>query len=573
MTWAGWRWTRPAIAAGALALAAWPIARLAEARAAGDIAAAARQRVGLYARSIEGTLDRYRSLPFVLADDHDVKALLDAPGTDAALAIDRKLDRINRAAGTAELFVMDRGGLTLAASNWQRPDSFVGANYRFRPYFIQALAKGAGHYYGIGVTTGQPGYFQAHAVAGPTVAGVVVAKIDLRPLEADWASGGEAVMVTDGNGVVFLSSRSDWRYGLLAPLPLDAQRELAATHQYEGVSLHALDLADAPGAPTDLRRVRLDGRRYLVASRPLPAEGWTVSYLADLAPAAAAARLAFAIAASAAAAVVLLVLYLRQRWLRLRAERAARDELERRVALRTADLRAAQQELVQAGKLAALGQMSAVMAHELNQPLAAMAMFLASGRVLAAQGDMAGLAANLDRIAGLAARMAKITGHLKAFARKGQGSPSAVPVRRAVDEALALTEGRLRQAAVEPVVDVPVAAVVRADPLRLEQVLINLIGNAVDAMAGRPDRRLEIACRPAAAGWAITVADSGPGVGPEALSRLFEPFFTTKPPGAGLGLGLSLSQRIVEEFGGTLAAANRPEGGAVFTVELAAGDG
>ena len=239
---------------------------------------------------------------------------------------------------------------------------------------------------------------------------------------------------------------------------------------------------------------------------------------------------------------------------------------------RTTELRAVQNDLIHAGKLAVLGQMSAGVVHELNQPLAALRTLSDNAAVLIERGRVDDARGNLQRIGNLTDRLGRLTQQLKVFAYKGGRVSSSVRVGKAVHDALALVGFRLRELDIAVTVSIdPEQACVVADEARLEQVLVNLLGNAIDAMAGMPERRLEIRAAEHGERCVITIADSGPGIRADVLPSLFEPFVTTKPAGRGLGLGLMISAHIVREFEGRLHARNRPAGGgAEFVIELQA---
>ncbi|MBK1839645.1 sensor histidine kinase [Azospirillum sp. YIM B02556] len=570
--------------AAVTALASWGAYFWAEAEARAALILNGDQRLGLYASSIRNAVGRYDYLPFLMARDHEVLDLLNAPSDLRRDAVNRRLETANAAAGSAALYVVDRSGLALASSNWADPaQSFVGHTYDFRPYFRQAVEAGSGRYFGIGVTTGLPGFFLSHAVRlGERLIGVAVVKIDLEPLQRDWAAGGERVLVTDENGIVFLSSHADWKYRALRPLPDAVKARLALTRQYDRSDPTPLGLHDAPVAENGARRISLPDplspgarRAYLMQELSLPEFGWTIRFLSELEPVKAQAAGA---AVLTAMGILLLVAALALGWQRrqtLRLQREARVTLERRVEERTAELvtanrvlREAQEELVQAGKLAALGQMSAALAHEINQPLAAIRTFVASTRLLAERGETAMVRDNLAMIGDLAERMSMLSGHLKEFARKGPARVEAVPVARAMDRALSLLVPRLREEEVRVEQAIPPDARVRGDAVRLEQVFVNLLRNAADAMAGCEDRRLTLTAARNAGGWEIRIRDTGTGIAEAHQFQLFDPFFTTKEVGQGLGLGLSLSYGIVRDFGGMLRAENNVDGGACFVIQL-----
>ena len=563
------------------AVAVWQLAQSVRESGLAAIEALGVQRLELYAGTLSTAVDKYAFLPTILTRDGDIRALLASPADPRLVErVNRKLHVTNGDAGSAALYLLDPAGSTLAASNWAEATSFVGHAYGFRPYFLQALSGGNGRWFGIGVTTQMPGYFIARAAtAGERILGVAVVKIDLEPLQSEWSRGGEWVMVTDANQVAVLASRPDWKYGTLADPSPQLAAELAATQQYAATPLHRLDFREIERRSPDSVVVRIGGRPMLMQSRRLGENGWTIRYVSDLAPVEARRRDSALMAAAASLAVSLLVLYLRQRRLRQKAEmdaraavaetlRRARDELERKVEERTADLRATQEELIHAGKMAALGQMSAALAHEVNQPLAAIQTFVASTRVFAERGDVATVNANLTMIDDLTRRMAELTGHLKTFARKTPGRREPVDIGQALDRALMLVDSALRPEGIELERDAAADCLILGDAIRLEQVLVNLLRNAIDAMRGAPVRRLSVAVADCGTDWAIRIGDTGPGIAAGDLDRLFDPFFTTKEVGQGLGLGLSLSYGIVRDFGGSIRAETPSGGGATFVVQL-----
>jgi len=216
-----------------------------------------------------------------------------------------------------------------------------------------------------------------------------------------------------------------------------------------------------------------------------------------------------------------------------------------------------------------LGQMSAALAHEINQPLAAIRTFMASAKVFARHGNLAQVVGNLDLITDLAERMARITGHLKTFARKSEpGHPEPVLIDRAIEGTLFLLDSQIRTAGVRIEKEIESDLWVAGHAVQLEQVILNLVRNALDAVTDRDAPWIRIAARASADTVFIGIMDNGPGMAADQIGQIFDPFFTTKPVGKGLGLGLSISYGIVQDFGGRIRAANRPEGGAELTVEL-----
>lgn len=561
-----------------------------------DATQAGHHRLDMYAASLQATLEQYSYLPFILSINDDISLLLASSGSPER--VNRYLEQVNREARTAALFVIRPDGRAIASSNWRSPYSFVGQDYAFRPYFQQAIAGKQGSFYGVGNTSREPGFFLSWPVLhGEHVRGVVVVKINLSSLESTWSRGGERLMVADANGVVFLSSVPAWKFGTLSPLPEAVKARLAATRQYVGTELHPLRLreGDRQADGSSIVRIGTAGPSWVMQTRPLEQRGWTLILLSDWR--ALRGNLGYALFAALAGALAALLLFhlLRQRFKRMRESLAARralqaanDALERKVALRTADLersnarlleeidervraeaslQATRNALVEASKLAAVGQMAAGIAHELNQPLAALRTFAGNTRVMLARGQGEAATRNLEHIDKLVERMAVQTGDLKNFARRHQGPLGSADAAAAMDSALAMLDKPLRDAGVAVTVERPAEALrVGCDALGLEQIFGNLTANAVDAMANSPVRRLAIRLLALPGLVRVEVADTGPGIDPAARERVFEPFFTTKPRGRGLGLGLAIVDTIVRQSGGRIEVVLPPEGGTCFVL-------
>lgn len=568
-------------------------------------------RLDLYTASLEREIGKYAFLPGTLGLERDVLALLgQADGDKLAHQVNVYLEQLNERAGTLSIYVINTAGKVVASSNWRRADSFIGEDLSFRPYFREAMASGSGRFFGIGTTRGEPGYYLASTLSDDSrTLGVAVIKVSLEQLEKSWSTVEAPAMVSDENGVVILGSVADWKFATLRPLDEATRSSFDQTQQYNRRALKALGMTEITEFEHGARLVSIarDGPeivgvypitgRFLAQSRPLPGTPWTLTVLSHLEQVDEIAQSRAMVAAVGTAFLFMLGLMLDERRRRLKDRLAARealqkahDELERKVDERTGDLsaanqllqdeiteriraertlRAAQDELVQAGKLAVIGQLSAGIAHELNQPLAALRTLSGNGVRFLERGDLPTTRTNLERIAQLVDRMGLITSQLRTFARKSSGKLQPVALCQALENALALLEPRLRQAEAEIVRHCPLPEPwARCDANRLEQVLVNLIGNALDAMDGQPVPRIEIDCYGCDGQARLSVRDHGAGLAAEALAHLFEPFFTTKAAGVGLGLGLTISAGIVRDFGGTLSGANHPDGGAVFTLQI-----
>ena len=539
----------------------WQAGTWSRAQAFDQLAREGHERVILYAGSLHSEIEKYQNIPLVLASDPEVVAML--AGKSDPQALSRRLERLNRKLEASAIYVMDVSGLTLSASNWaEGVGSFVGQRFDFRPYYIQAMQSGVGHYFALGTTSNQPGYYIAMPVRqdGRTL-GAVVVKMSMAELEKSWVSSGERVFVTDSHGIVFITNHALWRYHSRLPLGPEDRLAVRASRQYGDEPLNPIGLVDGE------RLVTADGRGFLPITMPLEdGEGWTLTVLLDAGQAQDQARDTGLLVVAGLLLLGFGIYALAQRSM---ARRRQRLELERRVEERTAELTAKQDELVQAAKLAALGQMSAGMVHEINQPLAALRSYADNAVTYLKLGKPEGAAENLTEIADLTERMARITGQLKQFARKSQGLAEPVAVTRLVETSLALLGGRPKAEGVELVSSLGDSHLrVWGDEVRLQQVLVNLLRNALDAMKGADHKFLAISVAEQGGEVRLSVADSGSGISEDGLAHLFDPFFTTKPAGEGLGLGLSISEGIVRDLGGTLTAANRPQGGAEFTMTL-----
>ena len=546
------------------------------------------QRVQLVANALNAEVGRQDHLPVVLSLDQDVREALAEPGNaDRRERLNRKLARVSLEADTRALYLIGPDGIVFASDDWQSPTTLVGRDLADRPYFVDAMIFGRSTFLGVEPESNRVRYYLAEAIRdNGAISGIAVARIEFDALEAAWERAAEHVFVTDSDGVVFLASDPRYKYRFMDLVARPENSRSNVGLRYPGVLAPPIELAMGERLPPDaivtIKSPEVDVA-YLYQSMLVPAYGWTIHRLTSLSSVREDRRDGAIIGGASAALVISLLFYVVERHRaaeRLKGEVAARTrELSNsNTSLQTeidehrhteARLRATQNELVQASKLAALGQMSAAIAHEINQPLAAMRTFMASAKIFAQRENFSQVGRNLDLIAGLAERMASITGHLKTFARKSDhGARELVKVEAAIAGTLLLLESQIAAAGVRLDLDIAPDLHVTGNTVQLEQVILNLMRNALDAVAGRPNAWIRISARAAADTVFVAVSDNGPGIAPELINRIFDPFFTTKGVGDGLGLGLSVSYGIVQDFGGRIGARNRPEGGAELTVEL-----
>lgn len=579
------RWRSLVILALLLAPLLWPLQYFAERYYSEQLAEQNRQTLDLYVANLLGTLRRYEELPQILGGLPVLRQALQQPGDPLLQKIaNEALADIRRRTGADVIYLLQPDGTTQVASNWAQADSFVHRNFAFRPYYREAMQGRLARFFGLGTTSIKRGYYFASAVKeGSRIIGVLVVKVDLEHIERLWGNSPEQLLVIDNYGVVILSSREDWRF--------HASRPLSAAERDE---IHA----NIPYPVQDPKPLRLQQSAWLSQSRTLPETGWTVSIYAPRTLIERPVRSVLLIGGATLLALLLLLTLLtlsRRHYLdRIALEAEAKRQLEERVLERTRELEnanaqlqqevhereqaqrelmRAQDEVVQAGKLTALGTMSASISHELNQPLAAIRSYADNARVLLDHQRTEDARGNLEQISDLTTRMASIIAHLKAYARGARRAPENVQLQPAIEDALSMVASRRRAMNVELLRDVPDAPLwVQAGETRLRQILGNLLTNALDALAEKaPPRRLWVIASQDQHGVTLTLRDNGPGFSEDALAHAHEPFFTTKTTAKGLGLGLAICDNLLRALGGHLEMGNHLEGGAVVRLHLLPG--
>lgn len=554
---------------------------------------------------LERETDKYGILPLTIAMDSDVIAFMQSDDRRSRInAMDRYLSRLNDAAKTLQVFLIDPAGVVIASSNWEDETSYVGRNISYRPYFQRAGPNAVNGYYAIGTTDKVAGYYLATAVEvdGKRI-GVAAIKLDLGQLEKDWFTGVDQLMLmTDANRIVVLSSNERWKYHSLGPLSPQKLAELNETQQYNRHVMGALSWE--PSQPNNDGSMIVtaghenETRAYLAYARFVPAVDMNLTVLSDYSAVKARAAERATIAAILILAAMLIFRIINQRRLAIQERlmtrealqeaynnlkqqfdernqqlRATNKELRHEVAERiqaARQLQNFQDELIRTENLAVIGQLSAGLAHEINQPLAALSTLSENAVRFLELNDTGTVRHNLERICGLVRRMGVLTGQLRSFARRTDGETGPVDLEHCVESAVALLGHRINKENVRIDIDKPTRPIeVYGDAVRLEQVLVNLVSNAMDAVHGNGEPRLQITMGAEGDSVIVEVADNGHGLSSSVAEKLFEPFFTTKKT-SGLGLGLAISQDIVRRFGGDLTATNGEAGGAVFRMALRA---
>ena len=593
-------WLLYGVFSAALAiLSLWVSGEVARRLATASLEVQARTDAGLNAALLRAVLEKQRALPLVLAQD---TALGQALATREGAALDqlnRKLEGLAAGTQAAVIYVIGTQGIALSASNWREPDSFVGNDYRFRAYFQKAMSSGKAEHFALGSVSKKPGLYISQRVDGASgPLGVVVVKLEFDPVEAAWAASQKPTYVTDRSGIVLITSIPSWRFMTIGEIPAEARVAIRESLQF----------GEAPLRPLPFRQTgELDGgslvevvmpgstgaTEFLDLKTAVPTTPWTLQHLVETRPSFDAATREGRLLALLGLLPVLAAgaLLLRRRHaasLRIVEALQAREELERRVLERTADLsqardrlqteitdhrnteqtlQAVQQDLVQANRLAILGQVAAGVAHEINQPVATIRAYADNARVFLERGQGASAADNLGNIAALTERIGVITDELRALSRKGRRDAEPTSLRLVIEGAVQLLRSRF--AGRMETLDIalpPPDLLVMGMRIRLEQVLINLLQNAFEAFGDKKsDGRVEVRVEETGDTVAVTVSDNGPGIPPEILQSLFTPFNTSKE--SGLGLGLVISKDIAADYGGRIEVSSS-DAGTRFTVHL-----
>ncbi|MER9733131.1 ATP-binding protein [Mesorhizobium sp. M0217] len=563
------------------------------------LAAQGRTDANLKVALLRAVLESPRALPLLLSEDQQVHDALQNKGAVTIDVLNRKLEGLVSGTKASVLYVTGVDGFAIASSNWRETTSFVGNDYGFRAYFSGAMQSGTAEYFALGNTSKRPGLYISRRVGNAAAPlGVVVVKMEFDQLEADWHEANRPAYVSDDHGVVLITSVPSWRFMTTAPLAGPVAAAIRSSQQFGNAPLIPLPITRPEALSPDVSMVHAitpggSDAEYLRLSTLVQSTPWRLDYLVPVeAPIAAAVREMRLLALGVVVPLLALAGYLLWRrqsaQMRIAAEQAARIELERRVVERTHDLSLArdrlqaeitdhrsteaklqvmQQELVQANRLATLGQVAAGVAHEINQPVATIRAYADNARVFLERKQTASAEENLGAIAALTERIGGITEELKVFARKGRTAAEPVELRGVIEGAVVLLRSRFagRLDALDITLP-PVTLKVMGNRLRLEQVLINLFQNALEALDGRDGARVEVSAQQTADGVALAVADNGPGISPAILKSLFTPFNTSKEKG--LGLGLVISQDIVADYGGRIEVASG-QAGTRFTIHLA----
>ena len=535
-------------------------------------------------QTISTTLQKYDELPLVIAQDPRIRdALIQPNRTEVLAAANRYLEQINEILGTETIYAINKDGLTLASSNWNKPDSYVGDNYAFRPYFVDAVEQGLGKFYGIGITSGKPGYYIAYPIRlDQVLLGVITIKIGLTDIQRALAEAKNDVIVTNEDGIVILASMPEYRYKATRPIDVTAAERISRTRQFSNEPLNALDYRGITVSISSDEPVSImDGGRYMLQSVALGNRGWHIAQIGDTREA---RHFALASALASGFGLGFLMISMSSFYYRHRAQLEKRKiyaDIDAKIAERTVELtsrvedlqraetvlRQTRDEAVQAGKMAVLGQMAAGITHELSQPLSAIQLYAGNTRRLIEAGRLDVAGKNVDNINALVVRAGNILSELKSLYRNDPTMIEPLLLSSVISNAMLVMNPFIEKAGIA--LDVHIASEqVMGSQGKLEQVFVNLLSNAVDVLRDRAGARIEICAKTCGSEVVVCIRNNGPGIPESQRKNIFEPFFTTKPTGQGLGLGLAITRFIVDAVGGKINCVNLPEGGLEFTLTL-----
>ena len=519
-------------------------------------------RLTLYAGNLVAELQRNSIVPQLLARDPELIRALQQ--LDFALSTQRLLSYVDEI-GAASILLFDTDGRVVAATNRTR----LGESHREGLHFVEALrAPRTVFTYQRSLGGGYAFLYSRKVESAGRALGVIAVEVDLGRLERSWAGTQDGVFVTDSSGSIILATNPRWR-GRDEISILEQQAEASAIERAMRVT------QDWTALPVD---AYMGGEAYLRREQRVPFQGWRIVSYSPFASVRESVNAVLALEIMGFAILLAAGFWLSSRKttsrlrltqresaelralnMRLQSEIAEREKAER-------NLEVAEQTLQQSSKLAVLGEMSAAVSHELNQPLAAMKTYLAGARLLMQRRRHEEAFSSFQRIDDLIDRMGAITRQLKSFARKGGDAFAPFDVRNAVSSSLQMMEPQLktRKVTINRTLSSD-PAVVMGDRLRFEQVVINLLRNALDATKDTPAPEIDLILV-IGDQVKLTVRDNGPGISD--LDNIFEPFFTTKAPGDGVGLGLAISSGIINDLGGRLTARNAAGGGAVMEIVL-----
>jgi two-component system, NtrC family, C4-dicarboxylate transport sensor histidine kinase DctB len=552
---------------------------------------------------IDNILGRFDRIPKVLSKHPLLSQALISPNEQSKITkLNQLLSDIRTMTQASDIYLIDKKGITIGASNWQFPNSFVGMNFTFRPYFQDALKGKLSHYYAVGLSSGKRGFYYAFPVIiDDVVAGVIALKISIADIEEQYKktvlNNSFNFLIVAPDDVVFISDRPEWRLKTIGNLSKAKQLNLIAEKRYTDKEISSLNVVDISNhyfpkkLGSELLKVTSNkgSEEVFALNKLMKTANWQVHLWSSIAPMKKQQNLLIILSASGYLLIVFLLLFANERLKNARRLKQSQQLLEKKVKERTADLSASndklheeiaqrqqaqtqmnkmRDELIQSEKLALIGSMSASINHEINQPLTALRSYSENALAYQERSMADKVKNNLSLIIGLVDRLSDIVSQFNSFSKKSTGIATAVDVQMSLMAAMSIVKHQAKAARVE-FTNKPCLETVHVygDAIRFEQVLVNLLSNAIQALSEQEHKQITITVSDIKERVIIEIRDNGPGILVDNIDRVFEAFFTTKE-NFGLGLGLSISHRIIESMQGQLNVSNHPDGGAIFTISL-----
>ncbi|WP_428842886.1 sensor histidine kinase [Shewanella algidipiscicola] len=546
---------------------------------------------------LAGALSRYQSIPHVLSKNPLlVNALQQQDDTATLTALNQYLQEIQSITEALDIYLVNANGDAIAASNWQQSYSFIGQNFAFRPYFQQAIKGQQGRYFAVGTSSNKRGYYFSYPIYAsgqrqsteqvqPEILGVIVVKVDVTEIEQHGTGMARAsnyeFAISDPDDIIFISSVPQWRLAAFNPVTPERQRQIKQSRRYADRTIHELAIeppyTDSADERYPIYRINHSNDNtidYMDNKTVMAEAGWKLHILAPMAPTYQAMPPLLLLYGALYLLMALALLYAVERRKNSQRMRHAHEQLEQRVQERTQalesshrQLKETQDELIQAAKLTVIGSLSASINHEINQPLAAIRSYAQNTQTLLARAKWEDVGRNIITIIELTDRLAAIVSQFKSFTRKSAGNEKATNVAQCINDALTIIQPEVDKQGVELQLNVADNQThIWCDPIRLQQVLVNLMSNAIKAMQHSSPKQLIIGVT-VTDRVNISIEDSGSGIKESQMKKIFDPYYTNSRHG--LGLGLSISRRIIETMQGQINVANRIEGGAIFNITLA----
>lgn len=545
---------------------------------------------------LSGSLSRHQSIPHVLSTNPLLaNALLRQDDPQTIDPLNQYLQEIQSITEALDIYLINADGEAIAASNWHQSYSFIGQNFAFRPYFQEAIKGGLGRYFAVGTTSNKRGYYFSYPIyansypieanqTNAKVLGVIVVKVDVSEIEQQSTGMARAsnyeFAITDPDNIIFLSSNPNWRLRSFIPVTPEKSLDIQESRRYANRAISSLTIKppydDTLNEMFQIYQIGTDSDArvdYMDSKIAMADAGWKVHILAPMTPTYNGLPPLLLLYSALYLLCALSLLYAIERRKNTLRLRLAHEQLEQRVKERTQaletshkQLKETQDELIQAAKLTVIGSLSASINHEINQPLAAIRSYAQNTQTLLSRGKWDYVSSNIMTIIELTDRLAAIVSQFKSFTRKSRGNDKATSIATCIADALTIIQPEVDKQGVELILHNPdTKAQIWCDSIRLQQVLINLMSNAIVAMHQSSPKKLIIGVTQDDR-LHITIEDTGTGIEESQMKKIFDPYYTSSRQG--LGLGLSISRRIVEAMQGQITVANRIEGGAIFNISL-----